>query len=303
MIEASFAPNTLQAYQTGKAAYKKFLQQAGLKMRWPPLVSNVTSFIADMSLRLYSPATARLYVAGLGYYCKLKGVQDTTQNFVVKKMLLGMERVKKEKDSRLPITPKILEQVLEQLPFVCSTSYEACMFKALYSMAYFGVFRVGELVADSVKYHRHALLFDDVKFTGQNAEISIHLRHSKADQSGQGITIGIPSISSKLCPVKKLKQYLKIRPVSNKLLFCHYDGTPVTRYQFSAVLNKTIHALKLDATKYKSHSFRIGAASIAIELGLKEEEVERLGRWESRAYKSYIRIPSALLAGNTSLND
>ncbi|OCT97217.1 hypothetical protein XELAEV_18009446mg [Xenopus laevis] len=38
-----------------------------------------------------------------------------------------------------------------------------------------------------------------------------------------------------------------------------------------------------------SHSFRIGAATEAARLGLSEAVVKRIGRWESRRFKNYVR--------------
>ena len=47
----------------------------------------------------------------------------------------------------------------------------------------------------------------------------------------------------------------------------------------------------LNVKNYKSHSFRIGAATTAWAKGFSEEQIQQMGRWNSEAFKKYIRIP------------
>nr|XP_034307881.1 uncharacterized protein LOC117683135 [Crassostrea gigas] len=72
-------------------------------------------------------------------------------------------------------------------------------------------------------------------------------------------------------------------------LFCHYSGQPLTRYQFSSVLAKALQVLGINSKYYKSHSFRIGAATMLAQQGLSEQAIQASGRWHSQAYRSYIR--------------
>ena len=43
--------------------------------------------------------------------------------------------------------------------------------------------------------------------------------------------------------------------------------------------------------RYRTHSFRIGAATAAFEEGCLEVIIMEAGRWKSKSYKSYIRCP------------
>ncbi|VDI00683.1 Hypothetical predicted protein [Mytilus galloprovincialis] len=74
-------------------------------------------------------------------------------------------------------------------------------------------------------------------------------------------------------------------------LFCHFDGKPLTKYQFSAILKKSLHALGIDNARWSSHSFRIGMATACAIEGLSDEKIKSLGRWKSGAYLRYIRTP------------
>ena len=50
------------------------------------------------------------------------------------------------------------------------------------------------------------------------------------------------------------------------------------------------------AGNFSSHSFRIGAATIAACNGIPDHLIQALGRWTSNAYQLYIRTPSEALA-------
>ena len=69
---------------------------------------------------------------------------------MIKKMLEGCRRLRQRKDVRVPITLSILTRICQQLPFVTYSRYETLLFQAVYSLAYFGLFRVSELVVTIV---------------------------------------------------------------------------------------------------------------------------------------------------------
>lgn len=267
-----------------------------MPLSWPPPVEQLIDFIAFLSLEDYSPTTARLYLAGIGFHCKMDQLQDTTQNFVLKKLLTGFERNRKRVDTRLPITPQLLGKIINICPYICANKFESCLFSAAFSLAYFGFFRVGELTACSKRAMIHALPFSSVSFTDNNRTLEIYIPHSKTDQSGRGATVFIPEVGGPICPVYHMSAYLRVRPSGNNQLFCHFNKEPLTRYQFSAMLKKAIMQLNLGLVGYRPHSFRIGAASVSSRLGFTEDTIKELGRWQSGAYKKYIRVPAAKLA-------
>lgn len=69
----------------------------------------------------------------------------------------------------------------------------------------------------------------------------------------------------------------------------HENNSPVTKFQFIRVLNKCLEFLHLDSFQASSHSFRIGTATAAANMGLDKTKINRIGRWKSNAYASYIR--------------
>jgi site-specific recombinase XerD len=92
-----------------------------------------------------------------------------------------------------------------------------------------------------------------------------------------------------MCHVRLLKKHLQIRTSSTSSLFAHLDGTGLTRYQFSSVLQKTLSFCEI-RDHYRSHSFRIGGATQDKRLGVDDETIKKWGRWTSDAYLKYFRL-------------
>lgn len=113
---------------------------------------------------------------------------------------------------------------------------------------------------------------------------------SKADQLGKGCKLFIAQTNDSICPVNLITKYMAARPKANgQFFFIHFHTSPLTRYQFVSVLNKILKLIGLPKSTYKSHSFRIGAASDSFNMGISELEIKRKGRWNSEVYKRYIR--------------
>ncbi len=72
---------------------------------------------------------------------------------------------------------------------------------------------------------------------------------------------------------------MKVRPLGHGPLFCHFSGVPLTRYQFNAVLRNALVFCGLGEQHIRAHSFRIGAATVAHELGVPLADIQRMGRW------------------------
>ena len=84
----------------------------------------------------------------------MKGIQDTTNFFIISKALEGVKRVQggKQPDIRSPITLDLLAQIIAVLDKVCKDKYEAILFATAFSLAFFGLLRVGEITSSSSQF-------------------------------------------------------------------------------------------------------------------------------------------------------
>ena len=106
-------------------------------------------FVAYLSIQGYASSTIKSYVSAISFKCKMYNIRDETDSYIVKKMLIGVSRLDNRIDLPMPILLSDLKRIIQVLPEVCSSNYEAALFKAIFTMAFFGFFRVCELVHNS----------------------------------------------------------------------------------------------------------------------------------------------------------
>lgn len=97
-----------------------------------------------------------------------------------------------------------------------------------------------------------------------------------------------------ICPVTFLKRYLALRPSGGGKLLLHESGREVTQFQFRTVLCRCLRLCGLQDKALSTHSFRIGAATDALQGGLGSKTIKRLGRRDLKCFQRYIR-PNLLL--------
>lgn len=203
-------------------------------------------------------------------------------------MLEGIKHSRpKVNDARLSITKDLLMAIIRFLPFVCNSNYEIGLFQTAFSVAYHGLLRIGE-IAHSGCHSRHVIRISDVFFIEWSLQVRVV--SSKNYQSGIGYLILLqPQPNPEICPCGLMRSYLEGRPPLPGPLFCHFDGSPLTRYQFVIFLKKTLLRVGVNYKCYSSHSFCIGCATnLSIE-GVSDLVIMQLGRWKSDSYKTYIR--------------
>lgn len=86
-----------------------------------------------------------------------------------------------------------------------------------------------------------------------------------------------------------MEHFLTIHPTKKGPLFMYSNGTNLTRQRFNDFL-KTVFP-RSTYGNISTHSFRIGAATTAAAAGLPKWLIQKLGRWNSDSFRTYIRIP------------
>lgn len=288
LVNAGIARNTALTYRTALNSFNSFRTLYKLPNAWPIPLRDVTHFIAYCFEKTMSAKTISTYISGLAFVHKLNSWYDITQCFIVKKLLEGCHRSRPSFDKRAPITCNMLKEICSLLPSVCFNQYENSLFTAMFCLAFFGLFRVGELATNRCK--SNVLNLADVTFENANKTLHITMHHYKSKQRGRPVILKIPCEDDELtCPVCTLMNYLKLRVSRAGALFIHMNGSPVTRYQFAAVLKKCIDRSKFNSSHFRTHSFRIGRATHLSSLGIPGSAIMKLGRWRSSAHTLYIR--------------
>lgn len=181
----------------------------------------------------------------------------------------------------------LLLDLLGILQEVCSSEFELLLFRASFSVAFFGALRIGEFTAENCRslsflHSSHVLL--------HQGSVNLFLCRAKSRPVDNGQWFSLSSSNNQtICPVLHVLRYMSVRPYSVGSFFIHQDLSSLTRYQFSAVLASCLKRLNLSGFCLSSHSFRIDTATTAYFLGFPEEKLMRLGLWGSDRYKLYVR--------------
>ena len=128
LFAASMSENTWKCYETGLDCFEHFRTLYKLQSIWPPPIDHLVNFVAYLSYMSYSPATIRLYISSVSFTVKCKGLDDTTQSFIVQKMIKGAKNLYHRADIRCPITQDMLVKLTSALKYTCSSQYETLLY-------------------------------------------------------------------------------------------------------------------------------------------------------------------------------
>jgi hypothetical protein len=122
--------------------------------------------------------------------------------------------------------------------------------------------------------------------------VQVRVKVPKEDRKGEQVIVDVFETGSDICPVRAVKKWRAVTDGAqeNQPAFVFESGWPVTGASFNAVLKERL-ATVLEGVKITTHSFCIGAASRLGELGVSDKEVKAVGRWGSRAFETYLRLP------------
>ena len=257
-------------------------------------------FIADLSQRL-THGTIRSYLSAIRHAHLRRGLQDPLERKTRLELALkgAKRRRPRGKDTRLPITPPILEAIGQSLVRNAS-KYDQLLIWAACSIGFFAFMRSGEITVPKGTHFNPEIHLTPKDISVDNvhnpAVLKIRLKVSKTDQARQGIDLFVGRTCNSLCPVVAMMKYLAVRGIDEGPLFREANGTPLYRRNLVAHVKLALQQAGLNSSHYAGHSFRIGAATAAASRGINNATIQMLGRWASDSYTRYIRTPRQNLA-------
>ena len=212
-------------------------------------------------------------------------------------MLKGIKKAQagsRQPATRRPITLTILTGIRAKL-LSQPRCFSNIMTWAACCLAFFGFLRSSKFTVPSQYEYDGSvhLSVQDISIDSRSAPRMIRVR---INQSKTGVDIYLGRTDTDICPVKAIPPYLAIRKNCPGPLFIQEDGKMLTWQMFSSIVKGILARLSLSEGNYNTHSFRIGAATAAMEAQIPEAHIKMLGRWRSDAYQLYIRTPAEELA-------
>ena len=297
--------SSLKTYQQARRIFQHFEIDVlnSTTSQFPIPTDALALFVAYLAENNYSAATTLTYVSALGYVHRLASLPDPTKSELIKCALKGYAKINPTLDNRLPITLPILEQLIHACEQTLSSCFQRKLIRAMFALAFFAALRVGEMTTTSGKSSTNLLLLKQVFFLKDSADsivgIKLSMRNYKHSDTSRPTHIIIYK-DKPVCAVTLLLDYLSTRGRNAGPLFCWPNNTAITRSYFAQCLSQALSFSGLDTNFYKSHSFRIGAASWAAAKGMSDAQIRTFGRWNSTAFLRYIRTPT--LANSSPFN-
>jgi hypothetical protein len=145
-------------------------------------------------------------------------------------------------------------------------------------IGFFRFLRCAEFTAPSVKQFNPEthLCLRDISVhcvDGSVQTVTLHLKVSKTDQFGKGVDIFLERTGAPLCPVSALMAYLVAHGPDEGPLFRKTNGDPLTQSFLVQQMRSALAAQGLNDSAYAGHSFRIGAATTALKVGISDAKI------------------------------
>ena len=280
LLANALAPATRAAYTRALSRFKSFATLHKLSVDLPISVDTLSLFITYLFNQGLPASSISSILSAISYHHKIRNYIDPSKAFAIQQMLLTIRKERPTVDSRHPITENLLQMLIEALARLKLPLYEFLLFQAMFTLAFYFGLRIGEITKSP-----HNLNRSQIKVSKNQLSLTfISFKHSHADPFSHTYQ----AKSSPLCPVAAMNQYVKMRGDTQGPLFS-LGNNPLTRHCFTSRLKLLLVAVGERKVNFNSHSFRIGAASMWASQGKSDIEIQRLGRWQSNAFRKYLR--------------
>jgi len=282
-LKSSKSLNTLRAYKADYKDFAAFCIKHGFKSMPtnPKILSLYLTYLSQKS----KFSTLKRRLASISVIHRLSGHYIDTKHPMITENLMGIKRVKGSyQKAKKPILINDLKLIINAID-KDQKEERRVKNRALILVGFAGGFRRSELVA---------IQFEDIDFVAEG--VKIFIKRSKTDQSGEGMTKGIPYFSnSNYCPVISLKNWIEISNIKSGKIFDLSDkSVALTIKKYTAIAG-------LDSKKYSGHSLRSGFATSAADLGAEERSIMAMtGHKTTQMVRRYIK--EANLFKNNALN-
>jgi len=303
-LNEGLSPATRRTYSTGKQSFASFCN-ATRNPVLPATESALLLFVSYLASRNISHTTIKVYLAAVRHMHVIAGMHRSFEEQLTPRLHLVLRGIKRTQAisnpcrTRLPITLQIMSSIKDYLSRQ-PRSHFSIMLWAACCLAFFGFLRVSEFTVPSQDTYDPGthLSLADISLDNRVDPrlIAVCIKQSKTDPFRKGVTLYLGATNHAVCPVAGILPYLALRGNQPGPLFLNKEGRGLTRQVLSASLDAVLTELRLHPSNYNTHSFRIGAATTAAEVGIPDRCIKILGRWQSDAYQQYIRMQPHELA-------
>ena len=297
LLTHSLAESTSANYRSGERTFYKFcyLHNIPSKLWLPPSESTLLAFVAWMAkVRAVGVNRVVQCISGVRETCEILGLEVAA--FSSPRLSRVLRTVAREnvstKPKRHPFTVVMLDNVHKLWPF---TTWSSIVAFAAISVGIHGLLRASEYVHkapwSTPLLRRHIALYERACI--------LNLPAAKTDPFKQGQVVTIYSTGSASCPVRWIRYIFEHSrsKSADAPLFQDLHGSQLEYRDLQGAIKSACRLLRLDPTRFSSHSLRSGGATSLAMAGCPAHVIQKLGRWKSHIFtKAYINMPSSSVA-------
>ena len=199
------------------------------------------------------------------------------------------------------MTPKIMILLKKDLKLAQINKHEKLMMWSISTLLFNGGFRGGEILCNNPRNFdpSSSLLGEDISLKtviikGEKTQLlQVKLRLEKCNRSDKLNVVDVYASDGDCCPVKAWKKWQSVTTTTPSLpAYRCKNGENFTCANFNNYL-RTFNRkhINIPGKSLSCHSFRAGLATLLGQIGYSDQEIQTTGRWSSRAFLSYIKLP------------
>ena len=256
-------------------------------------------FVGYLITKKLQSSTIRSYVSAIKGVLHDDGYQVCEDKYLLTSLTRACKYVNDQVRTRLPIQKGLLRLLLKQIDIMYGEKqpYLEKLYKALFSTAYYGLFRVSEFTGTHavhaknvhVGVNKNKLMF--VLLTSKTHWKNVKPQTIKIDAISNNTHNSENNEQNKWCPYKILRDFIEVRRGFRQIdepFFIFSDGTPVSSINMREMLKNSLKFAGFDEKLYVTHSFRIGCSKDLLSLKILVETIKKLGRWKSNSVFVYL---------------
>lgn len=140
---------------------------------------------------------------------------------------------------------------------------------------------------------RRDIFISKTRVDGRAVEIlNVRLKSDKASRADtRNVVVEVFANGGDLCPVGAYKDYVRVMGAGrlDSAAFRLPSGFAYRHTRFNNDL-KSLLSPYIPYSGLSGHSFRIGLASLLAQAGFSDESIKTIGRWNSDAFRTYIKL-------------
>lgn len=282
-VTASKAENTRRMYRTQWATFETYCADHGYTAL-PAEPAAVVDYITHLAEEGRKASSIQQALAAIGYVHETPKHMNPAKSPEARETMAGIRRtVGIASKPKAALSPDELRQIVAGLP----DDLRGIRDRALLLMGWAGAFRRSELVALDVA---------DVDTRG--GKMTIAIRRSKTDQSGEGNYKVLPALADPLIdPLTAYRAWLKAAGIAAGAVFRGIDrwgNLEADRLHPQGVARAVKSACKragIDEQRFAGHSLRSGFVTAATNAGANDGDImEQTGHKNSATLRRYKQL-------------